>query len=276
MSADLSAETINVAISPCPNDSFIFSAWVMGLIPDLENSRTRFFWQDIDVLNRWAAQGKCRVTKVSASQALEMEEACEILSAGGAFGLEHGPKLVSRRGLGKRPEKIAVPGLQTTAFTLLRSALDYEFEPLSMPFNQIVDGILAGKAEAGLLIHETALLYRDYKLDLVLDLGRWWENQTSGLPLPLGCVVLRKGSDPGLKSLVEEQIRASLDAGRAQRSVIMPLVVHLAQELDPKVIDRHIQAYVNEYTRDMGPQGAQALEVLRALKHTARQSAAKK
>ncbi len=270
MSAHSAAETINVAISPCPNDSFIFSAWVMGLIPDLEGLRTRFFWQDIDVLNRWAVQGKCRAIKVSASQALDLEETCDILSAGGAFGLEHGPKLVSRRGLGKKPQKIAVPGLQTTAFTLLRSALDYDFEPLPVPFNRIVDSVFAGQAEAGLLIHETALLYREYNLDMVLDLGRWWVERTSGLPLPLGCVVMRKGQEPGLKSRVEEQIRASLDTGGEKSSRIMPLVVHLAQELDPKVIDRHIQAYVNEYTRDMGRYGQQALEALRVLKRAAR------
>jgi len=260
------SKSFTVAISPCPNDIFIFGAWILGLIPDLQGYRSRFHFRDVDILNQWAGGKSCCLVKVSAGLALDLQEDYFILSSGAAFGLAHGPKLVTRKGLESRPEIIAVPGLQTTACTLLKAALDYAFEALPMPFDQIVNCVKQGRADAGLLIHETALIYRQYHLELLLDLGSWWSEQAGDLPLPLGCIIMRKDLGLDLMARAEEQIRCSLDTARAKQSEIMPLISHLAQEMDTHVINRHIQAYVNQYSRDMGRSGNEALQKLQQLK----------
>ena len=258
--------TLNVAISPCPNDTFIFGAWILGLVSDLEGCRSRFAWRDVDVLNQWARENSCSLVKVSAGQALDLQDKYFILSSGAAFGLSHGPKLVARRDLETRPRVIAVPGLQTTACSLLRAALDYDFKALPMPFDRIVDCLEQGHADAGLLIHETALIYQQYHLELLLDLGSWWGEEAGDLPLPLGCIIMRKDLGQALKDRVEEQIRCSLDTARQRQPELMPLISHLAQEMDTDVIDRHIRAYVNQYSRDMGRPGKEALQKLQQLK----------
>ncbi len=258
--------TLNVAISPCPNDTFIFGSWIMGLVPDLEGCRSRFAWRDVDVLNQWARENSCSLIKVSAGQALDLQDEYFILSSGAAFGLNHGPKLVARRGLKTRPNVIAVPGLQTTACSLLKAALDYDFEALPMPFDRIVDCLDQGHADAGLLIHETALIYGQYRLELLLDLGSWWHKEAGDLPLPLGCIIMHRHLGRDLKARTEEQIRCSLDTARTRQPELMPLISHLAQEMDKDVMDRHIRTYVNQYSRDMGRQGKEALQKLQQLK----------
>lgn len=258
--------TFNVAISPCPNDTFIFGAWILGLVPDLEDCRSRFAWNDVDVLNQWARKNSCNLIKVSASMALGLQDDYFILSSGAAFGLTHGPKLVARKGLKSRPGVIAVPGLQTTAYSLLRAALDHDFKALPMPFDQIVNCLEQGQVDAGLLIHETALIYEAYHLELLLDLGSWWHKEAGDLPLPLGCIIMQKHLGQDLKARTEEQIRCSLDTARDKQPELMPLISHLAQEMDTDVMDRHIRAYVNQYSRDMGRPGKEALQKLQQLK----------
>ncbi|WP_291320071.1 1,4-dihydroxy-6-naphthoate synthase [Desulfonatronospira sp.] len=258
--------TLNVAISPCPNDTFIFGAWVLGLIPDLEGCRSRFAWKDVDILNRWAREKSCDMVKVSAGQALDLQDEYYILASGAAFGLTHGPKLVARKGLETSPKVIAVPGLQTTACCLLEAALDHDFQALPVPFDRIVSCLEQGHADAGLLIHETALIYQQYQLKLLLDLGSWWREQAGDLPLPLGCIIMPRRLGLDLKARAEEQIRSSLDTALEKQSQLMPLISHLAQEMDPNVIDRHIRAYVNQYSRDMGEEGTKSLQKLQQLK----------
>jgi len=262
-------KNLSVAISPCPNDTYIFGAWILGIIPDLEGCRSRFYWQEVDVLNRWAGQARVLVIKVSAALALDLEKSYYILSSGGAFGVEHGPKLIARKDAGSRPARIAVPGMQTTAYALLRAALDYEFQPVPMPFDCIVDSLNKKEAEAGLLIHETALVYRTYGMDLILDLGRWWQENTLGLPLPLGCIALHKSLGEDMASVVQDQIRESLRAADGNKSRLSPLMSHLAQEVEPEIMDRHVQAYVNDYSLDMGRTGRKALQALKEIKQGA-------
>jgi predicted solute-binding protein len=93
---------LRIAISPCPNDSFIFGAWVLGLTPSPQGLDCRFFWHDVQELNHGALTGEWDVIKVSAATALRLEDTCAILPCGGAFGLEHGPKLVTRKGFRRR------------------------------------------------------------------------------------------------------------------------------------------------------------------------------
>lgn len=253
---------LTVAISPCPNDTYIFGSWILGHGELISGIRASFVWADVEELNEAAAQGRFDIVKVSAAQALRLREDYAILSCGGAFGLEHGPKLVSRKP-GIRPRTIAVPGLQTTATTLLlRQAMTLPAELIPLRYDLIAGAVQESRADAGLLIHESALLLENYGLHCLLDLGRWWSDQTGGLPLPLGCILGRRSLGTATLEAVQQQIRASLDQARARPENIWPLVKALAQEIDDAVLHAHIQAYVNEYSQDMSQRGRQALAKL--------------
>ncbi len=258
---------LHVAISPCPNDTYIFGAWILGLA-HLPASDFRFHWHDVQELNDGALQGRWDIIKVSAATALRLEE-YTILNCGGAFGLAHGPKLVTRNDYAGQPKRIAVPGLDTTAMLLLRGALGNNFEPVPMIFHAIVDAVLAGAVDAGLLIHETALVYDKYGLKLLLDLGHWWREHSEGLPLPLGSIVARNEFGPTIHAHIENVIRASILQARTNTETVMPLIKSLARELDGPTLDQHIDAYVNDFSLDMGQEGTTALKMLQTFRKNA-------
>jgi 1,4-dihydroxy-6-naphthoate synthase len=254
--------SLSVAISPCPNDSFIFGAWVLGLSPAPLGHDSRFFWHDVQELNLGALAGTWDVVKVSAATALRLHDTHAILPCGGAFGLGHGPKLVTRQDFHGTLRRIAVPGLDTTAMCILNAALGKNFTPVPMIFHAIVDAVLAGEVDAGLLIHETALVYDRYGLALHTDLGRWWREETNDLPLPLGCIVARHDLGIDTHAALAQSIRASILHGRAQRDSVLPFIAALARELDADTLEQHIAAYVNDFSLDMGARGQAALHQL--------------
>jgi len=257
-------DTLRIALSPCPNDTFIFGAWVLGNIPELPGYCSRFVWEDIQQLNEDAQKGTFDIIKVSAVQALRLKQTYTILPCGGAFGLAHGPKLVARPGV-KKPRRIAVPGMLTTATCLLQAALGHSFEPVPLRFDLEIAALEEGTVDAALLIHETALVYRDYGLDLLLDLGEWWKETSDNLPLPLGVIIIRKDREEKLLLRVAEQIRASLRCARTDSMSIMPFMQAMAQEMDPQTLAEHIRAYVNDFSMHAGDQGQAALAHLQGL-----------
>ena len=190
---------ISVAISPCPNDVVIFGAWILGRVA-LPDARADFVFEDVETLNEAARSGGYDVVKISAAMAAPVSGAYEVLPSGAAFGFGAGPKLVVREGFRGRPKTVAVPGLRTTAATLLRAAIAADDPGLPPPdaafvpvrYDAIVAAVAEGRAEAGLLIHETALAAADHGLRLLLDLGAWWQGIIPDTPVPLGVIVARK------------------------------------------------------------------------------------
>lgn len=259
---------LSVAVSPCPNDTFIFAAWVLGLSPGPgpePRADACFHWADVQQLNQSAAAGRFDVVKLSAAAALALEDRYEILPCGGAYGTGAGPKLVARPDGPEAPRTVAVPGLDTTAFAVLRAALGPGFTALPMRFDHIAPAVARGGADAGLLIHETALVPERYGLTLRLDLGAWWAGHGGGTPLPLGVIAARRDLPEARRRGVAEAIRASLTLARERREAVWPLVRALARELDDATLEAHIAAYVDDLSLDMGATGRAALDALRAL-----------
>jgi 1,4-dihydroxy-6-naphthoate synthase len=254
---------LKLAISPCPNDIFIFGAWILGLLPG-EGLRSSFVFSDVEELNRAAEQCRFDVVKLSAVQALRLKEHWRILPSGGAFGLGHGPKLIALPGAVK-PERVAVPGLNTTAWHLLHEAADWAIEPVPMRYDMIISSVTRRDVDGGLLIHESALVYREHGLELVLDLGRWWQERTGGLPLPLGVIAARHTLDRMLRDKIAARIKASLRLAGRKGGAVWPLVRAMAQELDDSVLRAHLDAYVNRLSDDFGEEGARALSALEGL-----------
>ena len=255
---------LSLAVSPCPNDTFVFHALVHGLIPGAEPVELTF--ADVDVTNTAAERGAFDLVKVSFAALPWLLDDYELLPCGGALGRGCGP-LVLTRGDGRFTDgdlsgaTVAVPGDRTTAYLLFR--LWSEQHPPArvevVPFHEIMPGVAEGRFDAGLVIHEARFTYPRHGLTALADLGEWWEGDT-GLPIPLGAILARKGAvDPAEAA---EWIRKSVSMAWANPDASREFVLANAQEMEPEVVQQHIGLYVNEFTLDLGKEGFAAADAL--------------
>jgi 1,4-dihydroxy-6-naphthoate synthase len=256
--------TIRVGHSPDSDDAFMFYALAEGLI-DTGDLRYTHELQDIETLNRRALRGELEVTAVSIHAYAYLADQYALLPSGSSMGDKYGPRLVSRtpRTLDEaRGARIAVPGLLTTAYLALRLALP-DFEPVVTPFDQIEEAVSDGEVDLGLLIHEGQLTYSDRGLHLVADMGQWWFERT-GLPLPLGGNVVRKDLGEPLISEISRHLRASIDYALEHREGALDHALRFARGLDRSKADTFVGMYVNDWTRDYGARGREAVRTLLA------------
>ena len=254
---------ITLNISTCPNDTFMFDALLHGRIPT-EGLSFGLHMADIEELNRLSEAGAACVTKLSVAQYARIADRYKILPSGAALGRGSGPLLVSGRPLvpgqlaGKR---VAVPGFNTTANLLLSSAYGNGMIREERLFSEVAPAVLRGEADAGVLIHEERFTYAEKGLSLVSDLGGEWERKT-GLPIPLGIIVVSRELDADTQRLIGRKIRESIAYAFARPSESRPFVREHAQELSDEVTERHIRMFVNDYSLDMGEEGREAVRVL--------------
>ncbi|MEV4760857.1 1,4-dihydroxy-6-naphthoate synthase [Micromonospora sp. NPDC049559] len=251
---------LSLAFSPCPNDTFVFHALVHGLVPDAPPVEVTY--ADVDVTNTAAERGAFDLVKVSYAALPWLLDDYELLPCGGALGRGCGPLVLTR---GDRDDlsgaTVAVPGERTTAYLLFRlwSARRPPARIEVVPFHEIMPGVAAGRYDAGLVIHEARFTYPRHGLTALVDLGEWWEGDT-GLPIPLGAILARKGAvDP-----VEATgwVRASVRRAWADPAATRGYVLEHAQEMEPAVVDQHIGLYVNEFTDRLGEAGYGAVNAL--------------
>ena len=253
---------IRLGHSPDPDDAFMFWALASGAI-DTRGFEFEHVLQDIQTLNEWALEGRLEVTALSLHSYLFVQDEYVLLPHGASMGSGYGPVLVSQRPLTRaelRDVEIAVPGRMTTAFLVLRMYLG-QFRYREMPFDEILDEVKAGRAAAGLLIHEGQLTYEAEGLAKSVDLGEWWLLET-GLPLPLGVNVARR--DLGEETLRElsDVLRDSIAAGLANRRKAMAYALQYGRGLDDELADRFVGMYVNDLTCDYGDEGREAVQEL--------------
>ncbi len=259
---------IRLAISPCPNDTFMFH----GLLRDPQwRDRLKVRLSDIAELNRLAASGEVDFAKVSCAEALRLDATHEILAAGAALGRGCGPLLVSR-GHKSAAElarsEILIPGRSTTAFLLLRGFLGRDFRPTEKIFSAIMPALASGEADAGLIIHESRFTYPQHGLNLVRDLGAWWEEE-SGLPIPLGCIVARRDLPASLRqefsAALGRSVALALSRPWRDQPELAEFIRGHAQELSEEVLDQHIRTYVNSESIELSDEGRRALVELKRL-----------
>ncbi|MBN1866925.1 ABC transporter substrate-binding protein [Candidatus Sumerlaeota bacterium] len=246
--------------SPDPDDAFMFHALAKGQI-DTEGLEFEHLLQDIETLNRRAERSELDVTALSAHAYAFLTDRYLLLNSGASMGLGYGPSLVAREPLSldecrKRP--IAVPGERTSAFLALRLYLG-EFQYRVVAFDRIIDAVRAGETDAGLLIHEGQLTYAGEGLCLVVDLGAWWSDLTSGLPLPLGVNAIRRDLPNDLQLRVDRVLRRSVEWGLAHRQEALVSAAAWGRDLDDARTDRFVSMYVNDLTLDYGDSGRRAL-----------------
>jgi 1,4-dihydroxy-6-naphthoate synthase len=253
---------LSIGFSPCPNDTFIFYAIAEKKIEvpfDLD-----IVIADVEVLNRRVAQGVLDVSKISTNAVLTILDSYCLLRSGGAMGRGCGPLVVARRPANFvqfSASAIATPGDLTTASLLLRLEGTHYGVRVPMQFDRIIPAVAAGEVEAGVIIHEGRWIYENYGLHMVLDLGQWWEGYT-GLPLPLGTIAIRRDLGSKAAGLVERKLRESIEYAGAHPDEVWPYIRKHAQEMDSSVMRLHVDAFVNEFSMDVGPEGEKALRSL--------------
>lgn len=261
----MSMPTYFLGISPCPNDTYIFDALVHARISSPFAVRTRM--ADVEELNSLAHKAALDLTKLSLAAVPGILDRYMLLSAGGALGRGCGPLVVARADL--RPEaragaRIAIPGRLTTANLLLSLHGGFHGPRQNMVFDEVMPAVESGRAELGVIIHEGRFTYRQRGLSLVLDLGAWWEAY-SGLPLPLGVIAIKRELGAAAALAVEDAIRRSILHARAHPEAGRDFIRAHAQEMDPGVMEAHINTFVNEFSLDLGDEGRAAiLALLRA------------
>jgi 1,4-dihydroxy-6-naphthoate synthase len=253
--------TLTFGFTPCPNDAFAFHALVHGLVA--EPLEVEPVLLDIEELNQRAARAELQLTKLSFGAAAAAGESYRLLRSGAALGRGVGPLVVAREP-GSLEEaaarRIAVPGRETTAFLLLRLAAPLG-DVVELRYDRILDAVVEGEVDAGLIIHESRFTYGEHGLVSVADLGEWWEGET-GLPVPLAGIFARGDLEPELVDEAEAAIRASVEYAFANPEASRDYVRSLSKEMSDEVCAAHIALYVNEHSVDIGGDGMAAIDRL--------------
>ncbi|NWF27844.1 1,4-dihydroxy-6-naphthoate synthase [Streptomyces sp. PKU-EA00015] len=257
--------TLQIAYSPCPNDTFVFDAWAHGRIPGAPELDVTF--ADIDITNGMAERGEFDVLKVSYAVLPWVLDEYALLPCGGALGRGCGPLVLTREpGAALEGRTVAVPSERSTAYLLFRLwAADVVpagvGEVVVMPFHEIMPAVRDGKVDAGLVIHEARFTYQQYGLHALADMGEHWE-RTTGLPIPLGAIIAKRSLGAEMLHRLADAARTSVRMAWDDPDASRPYVLEHAQEMDPAVADQHIGLYVNEFTHNLGDDGYAAVRGL--------------
>ncbi|HEX9889957.1 MAG TPA: 1,4-dihydroxy-6-naphthoate synthase [Nitriliruptorales bacterium] len=255
------ARELTLGYSPCPNDTFIFHALTHGRIA-LPGFTVREVLDDVETLNRWATQTRLDLTKISYHAYAHLRDDYVALRAGGALGEGVGPLLVARDpDLDLTAATIGIPGRLTTANLLLQLVVPHAVKTVERRYEQLMPAVAGGDLDAALIIHESRFTYAEHGLVAVLDVGQAWEQRT-GLPLPLGAILVRRDLGPQVAADVNAALRASLEHAYAHPDESVAYIREHAQELDEAVVRQHIDLYVNRYSLDVGERGEAAVREL--------------
>lgn len=253
---------LHTAFSPCPNDTFMFDALLKGRV-DTKGLEFVPHLHDIDALNQMAFSGTFDITKLSFYAALKLRDSYTRLDAGNALGFGCGPLLVELKpGKFTSESLVAIPGELTTAHLLMRLWDPKIKRTVVDRFDSILQGVANGSYDAGLIIHEGRFVYPNYGCKKIVDLGEWWE-ETTGLPIPLGCIAVANSSFAfGHREKIARILKGSIQYALDHPSESDGFVKLHAQEMDREVIARHIGLYVNDFSLTLGEEGEKAVITL--------------
>ena len=253
------------AFSPCPNDTFLFHAWVSGnvggdisLLPVLA---------DIQQLNEWALKGKYPFSKVSFGCLGQILNDYILLPVGAALGRDCGPKIIARKHfpLSELSKKsIAIPGKLTTAHQLLRILVPAPKSKHFCLYHEVPALIRKGAIDCGVIIHEQRFTYQEQGFVEIADLGKLWEAHFA-CPIPLGGLVAKRSLGFSVLRKITYAIQASLSAARADPKATHPYVLAHSQEKKPEVVQEHINLYINQESYQISDSGVKGIETLLSL-----------
>jgi 1,4-dihydroxy-6-naphthoate synthase len=257
-------ETLKLAFSPCPNDTFIFDAMIHHKI-DTEGLKFTVEMADVEELNKKAFSALPDIVKVSYHAFAYLTDNYSLLNAGSALGKNCGPLLISKEKYDNTTDfsdkTIAIPGKYTTANFLLSLAYPNAINKKEMIFSSIEDAVLSGVADAGLIIHENRFTFEKKGLHKIMDLGEYWEVLT-GSPIPLGGIAVKKSLPEETQLKIDRVLRKSVEFAKQNPDSGAEFISLHAREMDPEVIKSHINLYVNNFSINLGSEGRKAIETL--------------
>lgn len=248
--------------SPDSDDAFMFYGLAEHQV-DSEGLQFEHILKDIQTLNEWAREGTLECTAISVHAYAYVHDKYAVLMHGASMGDGYGPMIVTRNpmqleDIGKL--KIAIPGLMTSAFLALSLFLPDKFDYVVMPFDTIMEAVAEGKVEAGLIIHEGQLTHTSLGLYNILDLGKWWKDET-GLPLPLGVNAIRKDLPVDVQKRASRALKASIVHGLEHRQKALDHAMTFAGDMDAETADTFVGMYVNDWTVDLGEAGRKSIQL---------------
>jgi 1,4-dihydroxy-6-naphthoate synthase len=263
-------QQIHVGHSPDPDDAFMFHALANDKI-DTGDYEFHHELVDIETLNLRAATGELELTAVSLHGYAYLTDIYMLCPCGASMGDQYGPMVVAKEKCSVddlKSRTIAVPGTRTTAYLSLRLCLNTDFNYVEVPFDKIIESVVAGEYEgqtidAGLIIHEGQLTYGDQNLEMIVDMGKWWFEET-GLPLPLGANAIRKNLGPKVIVDVNRLLKESIQYGLDHRDEALDYALQFGRDLDRAKADEFVGMYVNDWTIDFGERGREAVTLLLA------------
>ena len=255
-------QRITVAHSPGSDDAFMFYGLASGAV-DTGGIEVDQVLSDIETLNRAAFEGKYEVTAVSFHAFAHLLDKYALLPHGASMGDNYGPIVVAKDGAVRevKGRTIAIPGTLTTAYLALQ-LYEKDFRHVVVPFDEIEQFVLDGKADAGLLIHEGQLTYAQNGLRKIVDLGEWWAERTGGLPLPLGGNIIRRDLGPEMIRKVSKLLHDSISYALSHRKDAVEYAQQFGRGLDQERTDKFVGMYVNDLTLGYGERGRKAVERL--------------
>lgn len=250
---------LKLAISPCPNDTFMFDALIHHKV-DTEGLEFEVYFDDVEALNRKAFQNTYDISKLSFHAITNLVDKYSLLNSGAALGNNNGPLLICKKGAKPLNEKskIAIPGEYTTANMLLKIAFPTLTNTHEIIFSEIEQNVLDEQMDAGLIIHENRFTYHERGLEKIMDLGQFWEAKFN-LPIPLGGIAINKKLDISIHHKMDRALKRSVEFAFANRNSSSEFVKKHAQEMDLVVMQKHIDLYVNNQSLELDEKGKKAI-----------------
>ena len=258
----MALKEITIGHSPDPDDAFMFYALTHGKL-DTGGLKIKHHIAGIEELNHKAVEGEFEVTALSVHAYGYVMDKYALLKCGGSFGDGVGPIVVAKKKMeiGElADDRIAVPGTMTTAYLLLKLLLlNFKFEVV--PFDKIMDAVLNGEVDAGLLIHEGQITHKKHGLRKIVDLGEWWQEDMN-LPLPLGVNAVRSDLGQTAMRQIADLMRQSIEYALTHRDEAVAYAMKYGRGMDAGTTDKFIGMYVNKWTVEMGEDGRSAISKL--------------
>ncbi|OQX97385.1 MAG: 1,4-dihydroxy-6-naphthoate synthase [Bacteroidetes bacterium 4572_128] len=254
---------LKLGISTCPNDTFIFDAMLHHKI-NTEGLEFELILADVEELNYKALKKNIDIVKMSYHAYCYLSENYTILDYGSAIGYKNGPILISKKDISLEEIndiKIAIPGEKTTANLLLKIAFPEAKNKKEFLFSEIENAIISDRFDAGLIIHENRFTYKKRNLKKIIDLGEFWENKTQ-MPIPLGAIVVNNKLERNLQLKINRILKRSVDFAFANPKESFAFIKKYSQEMSEDVIYKHINLYVNHYTKNLSFDGKKAIKTL--------------
>ena len=253
---------VRIGHSPDPDDAFMYYAIAKGKV-DTSGFAVEQVLEDIESLNRRALAGELEVTAISIHAYAHLADRYALMACGASMGDGYGPIVVAREAIAKdalHGKIIAIPGTLTSAYLALRLYLGVDFPFVVVPFDEILDAVGSGRADAGLIIHEGQLTYAAAGLAMIVDLGVWWGARTGGLPLPLGGNAVRRDLGAAAMHALTKMYKDSIAFGLAHRTEALAYAKDFGRGLDDRTNDRFVGMYVNDLTLDYGERGRRSIQ----------------